>query len=215
MDFKKIEGIRLRHKSRMDDGWITINGTHVMVDKDGNLQGEVGKKISGTSKRKSQSSGSSNKPSASGSSSTSSSKGNDGSGIKSHGKWKATNFNDALKEMKEELPGRGRYDLETYVGNSNPNKMAMEDNYTIKSHVITLGPKAARDKELTGRLKEMGFVNKGGDNRSWRKEISDSRKKSTSSSESNKKGDNPTKNAAYYKKKYGDKWMKALYNGWD
>lgn len=32
-------------------GWITINGTHVPLDKDGGLQGSIGEKISGGSPR--------------------------------------------------------------------------------------------------------------------------------------------------------------------
>ena len=36
-----------------EENWITINGTHVLVDKEGNLSGSVGKKIAATSKKKS------------------------------------------------------------------------------------------------------------------------------------------------------------------
>lgn len=60
-----LEKIRADHKSRMDEGWITINGTHVMVDKEGNLSGKIGEKISGTSKGKTSSSGGKNSSSGS------------------------------------------------------------------------------------------------------------------------------------------------------
>ena len=60
MDMSKLEEIRNRHlkHSKMggversdDGGWITINGTHVMVDKDGNLTGPVGEKIASSGGR--------------------------------------------------------------------------------------------------------------------------------------------------------------------
>ena len=39
-------------RTRSDDGnWITINGTHVPIDKDGSLMGAVGEKISGSKKQ--------------------------------------------------------------------------------------------------------------------------------------------------------------------
>ena len=37
-------------RKRLDDGWITINGTHVQVNEEGQLHGSVGEKISSTSK---------------------------------------------------------------------------------------------------------------------------------------------------------------------
>ena len=47
-------------RERLDDGgWITINGTHVKTDKEGNLTGSVGKKIAASSKGGSSKKGSS------------------------------------------------------------------------------------------------------------------------------------------------------------
>lgn len=48
-----IARIRSDHAERVSsrtDDWITINGTHVSTDKDGDLQGAVGEKISATTK---------------------------------------------------------------------------------------------------------------------------------------------------------------------
>ncbi len=59
---KKVEEIRKRLAQRRIDaegGWITINGTHVLTDKDGNLTGSVGDKISSSSKGSSNSGNSS------------------------------------------------------------------------------------------------------------------------------------------------------------
>ncbi len=60
---KTIARIRKDHRTRMDaeEKWITVNGTHVKVDKEGELSGAVGKKISSTSKTTKKSSGPSKK----------------------------------------------------------------------------------------------------------------------------------------------------------
>lgn len=56
--YRQIENIRKRLRMRMDadEKWITINGTHVMVGENGELQGSVGKKISDQSKKQTASS---------------------------------------------------------------------------------------------------------------------------------------------------------------
>lgn len=50
---QEIERIRSTLCERLDadEKWVTIKGTHVLIDKEGNLQGEVGKKISSSSKK--------------------------------------------------------------------------------------------------------------------------------------------------------------------
>jgi len=52
--------IRARHLERSfgggradDDGWITVNGTHIPIDENGELKGSIGKKIQSTSSKKS------------------------------------------------------------------------------------------------------------------------------------------------------------------
>jgi hypothetical protein len=47
---KTTKSSKISLSAKADADWITINGTHVQVDEDGNLQGSVGERIAQTSK---------------------------------------------------------------------------------------------------------------------------------------------------------------------
>ena len=68
-----------------------------------------------------------------------------------------------INDLKENdfWGGRGVIIETTNAWNTNPDKMAPEDNVTDRYYSVELGPKASRDAELIRKLTRLGFEKTG------------------------------------------------------
>lgn len=96
--------------------------------------------------------------------------GNSGQNVSTYNK--GTLSDSVINDLKENdfWGGRGFIAETTNTWNTNPNKMAPEDNVTDKYYEVQLSPKASRDKELINKLNGLGFEKTG--ERSYRRFIS-------------------------------------------